>query len=75
MTDLPSPPENKNVQVFNADAVNHKGYIYTTDAQFSSTLATQRTTDIILGSIGLKTESSLISVVATDFTAFDFGTP
>ena len=42
------PGVNENIQPFNQDAVEHGGYVYTTNAPLSSKLATQRTTDIVL---------------------------
>jgi ubiquinone/menaquinone biosynthesis C-methylase UbiE len=38
----------KNVDIFNRDAVNHGGYLYTTHMQLSSQLATSRTIKAIL---------------------------
>ena len=40
---------NPNVEVFNRDVASNDGYRYTTNISLSSQLATQRTTDIILG--------------------------
>src|SRR5258706_392085 len=40
---------NRNVEPFNLDIEHNVGYLYTTNIKLSSSLATQRTTDIILG--------------------------
>jgi len=42
------PSMNPNVEVFHRDALSNAGYLYTTNTQMSSQLATQRTTDTIL---------------------------
>ncbi len=39
----------ENFEVFDHDAMSHDGYLYTKSSRLSSQLATQRTTDIILG--------------------------
>lgn len=39
----------RSVQAFNRDAQQHGGYLYTETTRLSSRLATQRTTDVILG--------------------------
>lgn len=41
-------PRNPNVEVFNRDAAEHSGYVYTTNASFSSQLATRRSRDVIV---------------------------
>ena len=45
---MPDPIESK-WDVFNRDAEANKGYLYTETARLSSNLATQRSTDVILG--------------------------
>jgi len=40
---------NPNVEVFNRDVASNEGYRYTTNIRLSSQLATQRSTDMILG--------------------------
>jgi SAM-dependent methyltransferase len=43
----------KNQNPFNVDAASNQGYLYSTNASLSSTLANQRLTDITVGSIQL----------------------
>jgi 2-polyprenyl-3-methyl-5-hydroxy-6-metoxy-1,4-benzoquinol methylase len=41
-------PKNPNVEVFDRDAAEHGGYVYTSEASLSSRLATQRSRDVIV---------------------------
>lgn len=64
--------------VFDIDATQHGGYLYTKDAPLSAQLATQRTTDIILQSINF-TGCSVLDLGCGDgfytIRFFDHGNP
>ncbi|MHB8646648.1 MAG: class I SAM-dependent methyltransferase [Thermomicrobiales bacterium] len=49
MTDFTTNERVVNFEAFNRDAARHGAYLYTENARLSCRLATQRTTDIILG--------------------------
>ncbi|HEY8600380.1 MAG TPA: class I SAM-dependent methyltransferase, partial [Thermomicrobiales bacterium] len=56
---------NPNVEVFNRDVANNEGYRYTTNIRLSSQLATQRSTDTILG-LDPFTDRSVVDVGCGD---------
>ena len=54
-----NPESDKNVSVFNRDAKDHSGYLYTATNRLSSNLATGRSEDVILEMAGFEGKSVL----------------